>query len=381
MSRPVTAVVTGFTKNRELVMLSLAPLQALKQKGVIKRILAVTWDTPEIDPFVAPFETLDGVELIRVPQPEVTGGRYQTGVVYQLRNMEAALQRVPEPDALVVKIRPDFVADVALLEDKIVNFERHCAPSKLDRKFGVKMPTSPFAMKIWIPWADANAPFFYEDAAFIGLKRDVILLADREAENHLGILAEKQYGWFAHIIRFVMPFLGSYPIFERYIREFRYFPNDMNYRLAMIAGLSSDPFFWHLLVVHAWILATSFHVDSGEPGQIRLYANLSNTNADWSQLDSLTVNPPYNNVAGWRAGQKPGGMQPCVTRAYGRLVDDTWQRALFTAPALRDVKPDHLRGILRNVGLYRRGVLAGMEADFYRRLPGIYQKHWEKQAA
>jgi hypothetical protein len=381
MARPVTAVVTGFTRNPQLVALSLAPLLALKQKGIIKRILAVTWDTPEIDTFVAPVEALDGVELIRVPQPEATGGRYQTGVIYQLRNLEAALQRVPEPDALVVKIRPDFVIDAALLEDKIVNFEHLCAPSKLDKKFGVKMPSSPFAMKIWIPWADANAPFFYEDAAFIGLKRDLMLLADRKAEDHLGILADKPYGWFAHIIRFALPFLDTYPIFERYIREFRYFPNDMGYRLALISSLAGDAFFWHLLVAHAWILATSFHVDSGEPGQIKLYANLSNTTADWSQLDGLAVNPPYNNVAGWRNGQKPGGMQPCVTRAYGRLVDDTWQHALFTMPELRDVKPDHLRGLLRNAGFYRRGVLASMEADFYRRLSAIYHQRWEKRAA
>ena len=64
-------------------------------------------------------------------------------------------------------------------------------------------------MKIWIPWADANAPFFYEDAAFIGLKRDVKLLADRKAEDRLGILAEKQYGWFAHVIRFALPFFPA----------------------------------------------------------------------------------------------------------------------------------------------------------------------------
>src|SRR5580658_6487556 len=117
MSRPAIAIVTGFTKNPQLPLLSLAPLRALKQKGVIQRIIAVTWDKPEIDSFVAPLAAMDDVELIRVPEPHTTGGPYQTGVVYQIRNLEAALRCVPDPNALILKIRPDFIADLDFLED------------------------------------------------------------------------------------------------------------------------------------------------------------------------------------------------------------------------------------------------------------------------
>ncbi len=381
MARPVTAIVTGFTKNPELPAQSLGPLRALKRKGVIRRIIALTWDNPEIDAFVAPLAAMDDVELIRVPQPEVAGGRYQAGVVYQLRNLEAALQRAPEPDALIVKTRPDFIFDTAFLENKIVNFETLCAPSKLARQFGVTMPASPFAMKIWLPWADANQPFFYEDAAFIGLKRDVAKLADRRAEDRLAVLADPRCGWFAHIVRFAMPFLASYPIFARYIGEFRYFANDLDYRRALLPRLIDQSFYWHLLIAHAWILATSFHVDCGETGQMKFYANISNANADWSSLDSLRVNIPYDDVARWRDGEKPGGMMPCVARVYGRLVDDSWQRALFTEPALRDLTPDKLRAVLRNVGLYRKGLLADSEAEFFRTLSATYRQHWEQRAA
>jgi hypothetical protein len=381
MARPVVAIVTGFTKNPQLPGMSLAPLRALKQKGTVHRIVAVTWDKPEIDAFVAPLAAMEDVELIRIPEPPATGGRFQTGVVYQIRNLEAALRCVPDRNALVLKIRPDFVADLDFLEDKIVQFDRDCAPSDLARAFGVKMPDSPFAMKIWVPWATANQPFFIEDAAFMGLKRDVALLASREAERHLGVLADSSCGWFAHVVRFAMPFIRDYPIFERYVRDFRYFPNDFDYRMALLPKLAGCAFFWHLVAAHAWILATSFHVDCGLPGDLRLYTNISNPNADWSSLESLAVNSPYNKSAEWRGYQNPGGMMPCAMRAYGRLVDDSWQHALFTTPVLRDLSPDNLRGLLRNIAHYKRGVLAGAETDFYRHISDFYRQHWQRRAA
>jgi hypothetical protein len=381
MTRQVVAIVTGFTKNSELPELSLAPLRALKRKGIVHRIIALTWDNPDIDVHVAPLAAMDDVELVRVPQPETAGSRYQTGVVYQIRSLEAALRLVTNPNALIVKLRPDFIFDVDFLEKKIVNFDSTCAPSRLAKQFGVTTPPSPFAMKIWIPWACANQPFFCEDATFIGLKRDVVQLANRDAERRLGVLADASCGWFAHVVRFALPFLRTYPIFNRYMREFRYFPNNLDYRIALISALGSDPFYWHLLIAHAWILATSFHIDCGEPGQIAFYANISNANADWTSRESLTVNPPYNSIATWRAGQQPGGMMPCVTRIYGNLVDDSWQHALFTAPVLRDLQPDMLRSVLRNVGLYQRGLLADSESDFFRRLSALHAQHWKKRAA
>ena len=380
MPRPVSAVVTGFTKNPELAALSLAPLRALKQKGVLRRILAVTWDSPEIDAFVAPIASMNDVELIRVPQPKAQGGRYQAGVIYQLRNLEEALAHVPEPDALVLKTRPDFVIDQRLLESKIANFETLCAPSKLHKQLGVKMPSSPFAMKIWIPWGDANTPFFYEDATFLGLKRDLVLLADREAEDRLEVLADPRCGWFAHIVRFALPFLDTYPMFETYLQNYRYIVNDIKYRNRLIGALVQDPFFINLIIVHAWILATSFHVDSGEPGQISFYANISNPDADWSDVKSLKINPPYDNLAMWRAGEKPGGITPCILRIYGRLVDDAWQTSLFAGP-LRDFSPQKIQDALRQVPLYRRGAYAHAEAEFERKLKALYRQHWEQRAA
>ena len=376
MNRPAIAIVTGFTKSPELLARSFAPLRALKQKGVLDRILAVTWDAPGIDAYVAPILDMDGVELVRVPQPDVSGTRHQNGVVYQIRNLEAALVRVSEADALVLKLRPDFVADVEFLEDKIVNFERLCGPSRLHERLGVTMPASPFAMKVWVPWADANQPFFCEDAAFMGLKRDISQLASRDAEKYLDVLSDEACGWFAHVVRFIVPFLSSYPIFEPYVREFRYFPNDLDFRLVAIPELLTDEFFLHMLLASAWILATSFHVDSGAPGQLTLYTNTSNPDADWSRVETLKPNPPYDDLSTWRQGQEPGGVMPCVGRVFGRLVDDSWQHALFSESSLRDLSVLQIRGVLRNVSAYRRGALATAQGNFRRLLVRLYRQHW-----
>ncbi len=383
MPSPVVAVVIGFTKSPLLLRRSFEPLRNLKRVGIIQRILYVTWDRPDIDEYVQPLAAMPDVELSRVPQPEVSGAPLKIGVTCQIRNLEAALACVPQNDALIVKIRPDFIADEEFLKSKIVRFDTLCAPSNLGREFGVAMPPSPFAAKIWIPWADANLPLHYEDAAFIGLKCDVAKLADRDAEQLVNseVLYDGTYGWFAHVARYATAFSPTYPIFDNYVKNFRYFVHDMDYRLVMMPAAVKETFFWRLIVANAWILATNFHVDCGEPGQLAFYPNSKNRDADWSSLRSLKVHQPYSAVAEWRAAQAPGGILQGVGRVLARLVDNSWQHALFTRPALSDLTPDNLRGALRLVPQYRREVPDIGEDALYRMLDGIYRSWSEPHAA
>jgi hypothetical protein len=375
MTRPTIALVTGFTRNDELCRRSLAPLRELKEEGLLNRIINVTWDSPSLDAFVAPVAAMPDIELIRLPQPEVSGGIYRKGCTLQLRNLEAALAQVPEKDALIFKTRPDFVIDTDFLAGKVMNFDKLCAPSLLPFSFGVDMPDSPFEKKIWLPWADSNQPFFYEDGAFMGLKCDVAKLADRRAESYLSDLDNHTYSWLAHIVRFITPFLDDYPMFERYLRDFGCFPKIMDFRVNMLKVVNDDAFFWHLLIAHAWILATSFHIDCGEEGQMGLFTNLYNEKADWSKFETLRPSPPYNAVSNWREGQHPGGVVPGVSRVFGRLMDDNWQHALFTQPELRDLAPDAIRGVLHNISLYSQGLLTEVEDGYYGTLRQLCREH------
>ena len=173
-----------------------------------------------------------------------------------------------------------------------------------------------------------------------------------------------------------MAFRKDYPIFEVYLRNFRYLLDDEAYRGKMVVPMLESGFFLHLLIAHAWILTTSFHVDCGDPGDLMFFPNLFNRDVDWSRLETLRNSPPYDNVAGWRQGAAAGKFLPCIARLFGRLMDEKWQQELFTTLALPDIRPDALCSALRNTMLYRQGVLADEERDFERRLAALYAEHW-----
>lgn len=306
MSHPADAIVTGFVKSPVVLQRSLAPLRQLKREGVLRSIVWVTWEAAEIDPWVAPLADMPDVSLVRVPQPAVQGTANQRGVVYQVRNLQAALARFADDDnALILKSRPDIVVNVDLLRAKIANFDSLCAVSDGQSALGVKMPRPVLDSKVWIPWADSNQPFFYEDAVFLGKKKDLGKLITSLSQEDIGILSEPLCGTYAHVVRFARIFAPRYSLFANYLRNYRYFINDFDYRVRLVPHILNDGFFWHLLVAHAWILHSQFHVDAGRQGDILFYANNVNQNADWSKPECLRAAPPYDHIDAWRNGTRP----------------------------------------------------------------------------
>jgi len=382
MTRPTDAVVIGFAKNTELCRRAFEPLLDLRQQGVLRDIHYVTWDSAEIDAFVAPVTALGGIQITRVPQPETSGNRNQRGLVYQTRNLEAAFRRVAEPDALLVKLRPDYIFRTGFLKTKLQGFDRFCAKSAATSIHAVTMPPSPFERKIWIAWADASQPFFHDDAAFIGLKSDLLKLTGDNVESRLPLLEDLSCGSLVHVLRYAPAFLPLYPMFERYVSEYSGFINDMDYRRKLMPALLQDTFFWHLLVAHAWILHTAFHIDCGRAGDIAFYPNTVNASANWTDLSSIKLAPPFDHVDEWRRGTKAGSEAlPALTRVYGRLMDDAWPRALFTRQ-MTDMPDTTMAALMRGVSLYRTGHLARIEDAFYATLAAFRREHQPlKQAA
>lgn len=379
MPAPADAVFTGFTHSQTLAEQSLAPVRRLRQEGLLRRVACVTWDTPETDAYAGWIEDLGDVDLTRVPQPAVSGTGNQRGVVYQVENLRAALALVEGDDTLVLKLRPDFLADAGFLRDKIASFESW---SKVPARsiFGVAMPKPVFSGKIWLPWADSNQPFFYEDAAFLGRKCDVRKLVTQLSVQDVQTLGEAACGPFAHVVRYAKLFQADYPLFARYLREYRFFANDIELRMKLVQYLLDDGFFWHVLIAHAWVLHTHFHVDCGHQGELRFYANAVNKQADWSDLATLKIANPYDNVESWRTGAKAGEATRSVQRVYGRLVDDSWQHALFT----KDL-PDFPRktpvGLLQNIAACRDNRLREIESNFYRGLAKVHAAHFGAKLA
>ncbi|MGZ5920359.1 MAG: hypothetical protein ACXWLT_01170 [Rhizomicrobium sp.] len=378
--RPVDALITGFVKSPVLLEQSLAPIRALRFDGLIRHIHYVTWDSAELDPYLEPLALMGDVKLTRVPQPDVQGNGNQRGVVYQVRNLEAGLNLLRGEDGLVLKSRPDFVPAAALLRDKIMNFDRLCAPVDRQAPNGVVMPAPVLANKIWIPWADSNQPFFFEDAAFLGTQRDVRKLVTSLSAADIAMLGNTQNGSYAHVVRYAKIFTGAWPLFAGYLAHYRYFVNDLEYRRRLLLEALDDGFFWHLLIAHAWILYSQFHVDAGEPNALRFYANTVNGDADWSRPETLRLANPYDDIANWRGDTRPGEATHSIRRCYGRLVDDAWQTQLFTKP-MPDFPDETLSGLMAHAAACSDGRLAGIERDFYARLDRFYRGFWAEAKA
>jgi hypothetical protein len=373
MAHPTDAIVTGFVKSPALLALSLAPLRTLKQEGVLRDIHYVTWDSAEIDAHVAPLADMSDVNLVRAPQPQAEGTGNQRGVIYQVANLDAALGLVAGDDTVVLKSRPDFIIDTDFLRRKITSFDTWSAIPR--ERIGAQLPKPALHNKIWIPWADASQPFFYEDAAFMGRKRDLKKLLTALTPRDLEVLGDPDCGWFAHVVRYARVFASRYPIFAQYLEEFPYFVNDLDYRCTQIGTMLGDGFFWHLLIAHAWILHTQFHVDVGEQGDILFFANNTNKNADWSKPETLRLAMPYEQSQQWRETTKPGSMTQTLRRTYSRLMDDAWQDAVFTNTP-PDFSREKLAAVLQNIANYRDGRMEGMEEMFYMRLEAFHRERW-----
>ena len=370
MQRPVDVIVTGFTKSLVLLQKSLTPLRLLKQEGVIRNIFCVTWDSTELDQWVLPINGCSDIRLVRLPQPVVEGGATRRGVLYQIENLRAGLELAGD-DAVILKWRPDMVANYTFLRDKILGFPQWSAiPSR--NCMGVTMPRPVFNEKIWVPWADSNSPFFHEDAVFMGARREIekliapLALADQERLEH------PHNGAYAHIVRYARPFLDTYPIFANYLRNIHLFRHDLDYRMKMVPLLVDNGFSWHLLIAHAWILYSQFHVDAGNTMDLAFYSNYANRDVDWSNAPILNLSPPYDDVASWREDTVVGTALRSVSRAFGRLMDDGWQRELFM-DRTPDFPRETLAAVMGNVAGYADGRLAGLEADFYQTLDRLYR--------
>ncbi|HEY5238417.1 MAG TPA: hypothetical protein VIJ62_08570 [Rhizomicrobium sp.] len=312
--------------------------------------------------------------LARIPQPNVSGTPNQRGIAYQIETFRAGLESLSEDADLVLKSRPDFIFDPDFLRKKIESFHTW-SKVPVPLAFGIKMPKAALQNKIWIPWADSNQPFYFEDAAFLGSRHDVQKLVTTLSGKDEEILGDEVCGSFVHVVRYARIFLASYPLFSRYLGEYRYFVNDMDYRRKLVPHILNDGFFWHMLIAHAWILQSQFHVDAGNGSELRFYSNRLNPNADWSKLESLKLANPYDNLRVWRATTRPGHAMPSVLRLYGRLADDEWQQAIFSKP-LPDFPRGTLINILKNIAAGDDGRLKEIEYDFYQKLAKFYRENW-----
>jgi hypothetical protein len=368
-----TAIVTGFTVNTPLLRKSFAPLLSLHRTGLIDRIVYMTWDTAANDGCVAPVREWPEVELVRVPQPNVTCEVWHSrGFIYQSRNIAAALDRVTDPDELVFKTRPGFLIDETVLANKIASFDKWGTAPDFSHRIPIPMPPSPFKSRIWVPWGDAGSPFFFEDAAFMGRARDLRLLVNPLAEELVLYSGDAISLNIAHVMRYIMPFLDDWPIFRRYLRDFALFRMELHYRRLMAPLSVQDPYYWHLAIAHAWILNSSFHIDCGRARNMNMVGSASAKELIDRPIEEIDYNGVYKDLELWRQMEQPGTFLPILMRPGCRLVDDDWQYRLFSGPVEQGFTHENLLAILANLNAYNTGVLHALEENYYAALNKLY---------
>lgn len=373
MSQVADAVVLGFSKAPSLVEQSFATLRQLRQEGYLRNIHYVTWDSPELDQFVAPVEQMSDVQITRVPQIVVDGTPPQKTLRYQIHNLNSALSLIEEDDTLVLKTRTDFIPNINFMRDKIANFERYCGYVPFSTH-GVPMPKPVLRKKVWVPWADSNQFFFYEDAALLGLKCDLIQLNQPVTRADLHTLEQPLCEHYYHITRYAKAFVSTYPMIGAYLENYQYFTNYPPYRAEMLAHVMNGAYFLFLVIAHAWIMHSQFHVDCGAQGTLRFYPNLRNVNTDWSDSSQWRLALPYDNIGKWRNAEEPGMFYPNLKRIYGRQLSDRWQNALFSQN-LPDLPRQTMLGILRVISRCEEGLLRPYEEEFYRDLKEFYRQY------
>src|SRR5262249_38988523 len=150
------------------------------------------------------------VEIVRVPEPEVRGlQHHQASFICQSRNLAAALRLVDDPNELIVKLRPGFLFDADFLAAKLSRFEAWGRGPSFSDYVPVVRPPSLFKARVWLPWAPANLPFYWEDTAFIGLAGDLEKLTDPSAEPLAKRCGDSATAIVAHALRFAPPFLAD----------------------------------------------------------------------------------------------------------------------------------------------------------------------------
>jgi len=216
--RSVSPSLPDSTRNAELLPKAMAPLCELKRRGIIQRVLCVTWDKSEIDSYLARLPPCLRSMWCACPNPGLRERPIKRRRLSSPQSRSRALMR-SEEDALVLKWRPIH--------------RRHGFPS---RKIVISMRIRPISSFRCSPastcrprlsrqdfdsLADANQPFFYEDAGFMGLKCDVAKLVTPRVAEKLSPLATKTntHGPFAHVVRYASIFCAEYPMFRRYLRD------------------------------------------------------------------------------------------------------------------------------------------------------------------
>jgi len=323
-ARPFSVVVTGLLREPERFRRSVASWTAMRKRGLIDRIITVTWQSEaHRDPGACDWLRERGVELIVRPDTKIQG----IGNIWpQMLAMDVGLGEVG-PGDLVFKTRTDLWIDPALLE----------AVSQTPGYLDLDVPDGSmrvFDGRVWVPWFEMITPFYLSDECFVGRASDLRRLVNYDESYSLK--HEVSCG-ITHYRRFIHPFRGRSDQFEVFLDRFTDTGLGDPQRDERQAALLDDDAFLRCLAAAYAAIASHFRFASPDRSiEFR----------DWS---SGTPGP----------GREPMGASFDPSRrgleiGHRFCMDDRWLHALLAGELPRDQLGDRFAdflGVSRESGL------------------------------
>lgn len=200
-------VFTGLPRMSERFEQSVSEMTSLRQRGLIDKIVFVTWHgmLDDQEPLEGALQSA-GVEIIEKEESPVGGSG---NIWHQMRALDFGLRAIPS-DYRVLKTRTDVHIDPEFLAELLagdIDYVRSSAGS------GV------FTERLWVPFFKIGAPFYICDYCFYGHKTDVERLVNYDARYDFLFHVSKGL---PEVRRYIDPYLSEYRFLETYLTNYSY---------------------------------------------------------------------------------------------------------------------------------------------------------------
>lgn len=230
-------LLTGQVKIQKIFNNILKNLYKIKSNNnfIIREIIIVTWNNQK-----KKIGNLKNITILSYPEIIDKGDGNILAQMYHYKKGLDYIKSKNIKNTFILKSRCDVILDTLFLE-KIFNYNYN-----LNNKL--------LTHKIWIPWAHAIKPFYLGDSCFFSslsvMSKLYNINSIYERKNlHMGL---------THIRRFINPFLNTYPILQKYIKNY----NNLSKGMQTIILNLNNKYMKELIKTYYIILDKYFYINT-----------------------------------------------------------------------------------------------------------------------
>ena len=236
-ARPTDAIVAA-TRNGELGRRAFAPLLELRQQGVIRDVRYVSWDSSEVDEYVAPAVALDGVRHAcrnQTRRATATSAASSIRRAISKRHLPAS----PSPMRCSSEAASGFRVPRGIPERQAARFRSslrachaHCPECRIA---GVAVATENLD-----PLGGCEPALFLRGRCLHRPQTGYCAARRTEPRRRNAAARRRELRTDRSCSALHQPLPQAFPIFARYVTGYRAFVNDLNYRKILVPLLLGD---------------------------------------------------------------------------------------------------------------------------------------------